>query len=420
MTVSSAATTSTHIWTGVETVFNTGIEIRDPDQLRLTLVAGSVSYALTRGVHYTVPGSGPRVASIVPTAFPVPAGSLQVVRDTSLLQGLTFPGDDNYDPANHELAHDLAAMRLAELRRDTTALLSLLDLVEGVGEAADRAEAAADRAEEIEAGMIPDGSVSTPELADGAVTTAKLGAEAVTISKMAPSAIGLGANKLLQCDPDGKIPIGADASLMIGVATALAHATRGLNIVAGDLLYGVSAGVLSRLAKGVDNQILQLVAGLPVWADANGSSPSVAMTSGTAVDFTGIPATARRVVLMLDRVSFNAATSLLLQYITGASTIVSTAYVGGGGAVSSSGYPATSTAGIPVRVEAANSPTSGTIVFDRLDDGAWTAMGIGTGGSGFVVASGIRTLAAPLTGLRVTTISGAVFNGGNTKLKWSV
>lgn len=39
-----------------------------------------------------------------------------------------------------------------------------------------------------------------------------------------------------------------------------------LSIVAGDLLYGASAGVLARLAKGSDGQFLSLVSGIPAWA----------------------------------------------------------------------------------------------------------------------------------------------------------
>jgi hypothetical protein len=41
-----------------------------------------------------------------------------------------------------------------------------------------------------------------------------------------------------------------------------------LSIVAGDLLYGSSTAVLSRLAKGSDGQVLTLASGLPAWAAA--------------------------------------------------------------------------------------------------------------------------------------------------------
>lgn len=48
-----------------------------------------------------------------------------------------------------------------------------------------------------------------------------------------------------------------------------------LSIVAGDLLYGSSTAVLSRLAKGSDGQVLTLASGLPSWA-ANSATARIA------------------------------------------------------------------------------------------------------------------------------------------------
>ena len=43
--------------------------------------------------------------------------------------------------------------------------------------------------------------------------------------------------------------------------------TASLNLVAGDLLVVSAAGVLTRLPKGTDGQVLKLVAGAPAWAN---------------------------------------------------------------------------------------------------------------------------------------------------------
>ncbi len=73
-----------------------------------------------------------------------------------------------------------------------------------------------------------------------------------------------------------------------GVATPVSVANGGTGqstVAVGDTLYGSAAGVISRLAKGSDTQVLTLAAGLPTWA---------AVVSSSGVSSAGVIAHAAR------------------------------------------------------------------------------------------------------------------------------
>jgi len=55
-----------------------------------------------------------------------------------------------------------------------------------------------------------------------------------------------------------------------GYVNGKLQSVAGLGVVAGDVLYGSGAGVLARLPKGTNGQVLTLAAGLPAWADVAG------------------------------------------------------------------------------------------------------------------------------------------------------
>ena len=66
---------------------------------------------------------------------------------------------------------------------------------------------------------------------------------------------------------------------------ALLASLAGLSIVSGDIIYGSGTGTLARLAKGTNDQVLTLVAGLPAWAAAAGGTALIGVqvftSSGT-------------------------------------------------------------------------------------------------------------------------------------------
>lgn len=145
---------------------------------------------------------------------------------------------------------------------------------------------------------------------------------------------------------------------------------------------------------------------------------SQASTSGTSIDFTGIPSWAKRVTVLLDGVSTNGTANLLVQ-IGDAGGFETTGYTSGA-TQSNNATTQTSTAGYVI--------TSG-IVAATLHYGAvslfsfgsnrWIANGIlnivGTGHTN----AGSKTLSDTLDRLRVTTVNGTdTFDAGTINVMY--
>lgn len=154
-------------------------------------------------------------------------------------------------------------------------------------------------------------------------------------------------------------------------------------------------------------------------ATANKLTPmtSQAATSGTSRDFTAIPATARRVTVLLQGVSLSGTALLRIQLGT-SSGFVTTGYVSTGSVISAGAATAAATAGFEVYTNAPNASytMNGAIVFHLLTGNTWVASGtIGWGGVAWTgTLGGHIALAAALTQVRVTSSNGTdTFDAGN-------
>lgn len=147
-------------------------------------------------------------------------------------------------------------------------------------------------------------------------------------------------------------------------------------------------------------------------------------TSGTAIDFTGIPSWAKRITLSFNSVSTNGTTSLLVQV--------------GSGSVSSSGYSAVSTqvsgtvgnstAGVLSSVgfilyhNSALNVFSGSLVLTLVSNNTWVCSSTlyqSTGAyTGSCMSSGLApTLVGALDRVRITTTSGTdLFDAGSVNI----
>ena len=149
-------------------------------------------------------------------------------------------------------------------------------------------------------------------------------------------------------------------------------------------------------------------------------TPTIASTSGTSIDFTGIPAWVKRITVMLTNVSTNGITSLMVQLgdsggieVTGYLGAESTA-VGATAAQNSTGF------NIKTGIAAANIFTGVvTLVLLDFSTNTWAQSGnIATSNSTQVgVSAGSKALSAALDRIRITTANGTdLFDAGSISI----
>ena len=146
-----------------------------------------------------------------------------------------------------------------------------------------------------------------------------------------------------------------------------------------------------------------------------------ASTSGTSVDFTGIPSWVKRITVMFDGVSTNG-TSLPQVQVGDAGGIETTGYAG------SSGSQSASTAGTAVYpgagfyiydLGAATAVYLGVVVISSFGSNTWVGNGV-LGRSDSTRSSytaGTKTLSATLDRIRITTVNGTdAFDAGSINI----
>ena len=144
-----------------------------------------------------------------------------------------------------------------------------------------------------------------------------------------------------------------------------------------------------------------------------------ASTSGTSVDFTGIPSWVKRVTVMFDGVSTNGASSLLSQLGTN-SGIVATGYIGSGMRSGAAALvSANFTTGMGLNTINPSSTHSGQLIWTNVSSNTWIGSGVlgENGNPGVAVAGSSVTLSATLDRLRITTVNGTdTFDAGSINL----
>ena len=149
-------------------------------------------------------------------------------------------------------------------------------------------------------------------------------------------------------------------------------------------------------------------------------------TSGTAIDFTGLPSWAKRVTVSFNGVSTNGASNLLMRL--GAGSVETTGYsatactnAGVGGSATdtfSNGFSLTHTTG----GSAANT-LSGTVSFTLMNASTnlWACHGVLNSASGGAIytLAGVKALSGALASVRLTTNNGTdAFDSGSSSITW--
>ncbi len=148
------------------------------------------------------------------------------------------------------------------------------------------------------------------------------------------------------------------------------------------------------------------------------SGTAVASTSGTSIDFTGIPSWVKRITVMLSGVSTNGTSSPMLQ-------------LGDSGGIETTGYAVTSatisatpgvsayTTGFTIRSGNSSAALLGHFVLTLLGSNNWVCSGNfgDTGTTTNYVVGGQKTLSDTLDRVRITTVNGTdTFDAGSINI----
>lgn len=145
-----------------------------------------------------------------------------------------------------------------------------------------------------------------------------------------------------------------------------------------------------------------------------------ATTSGTSINFTGIPSWAKKITVIFDEISVSATSHFLIQI--------------GSGSVETSGYIATSTyidqaggtsgtsstAGFIIFSNSASLLTSGQYTLTLLSSNAWISSGITKQSTNqMIIGAGRKTTSGTIDRVRITTVSGTdTFDAGSINIHY--
>jgi hypothetical protein len=151
------------------------------------------------------------------------------------------------------------------------------------------------------------------------------------------------------------------------------------------------------------------------------SGTAQASTSGTAINFTGIPSWVKRVTVMFSGVSTNGASIKLVQ-LGISSGVTSTGYNATGTSFPSGSSPAntSNTSGFVIYSGAAADVISGQLIITTLGSNIWVASGVMKNATNFTLLSaGDLTLSGTLDRIRITTANGTdTFDAGSINIMY--
>ena len=188
------------------------------------------------------------------------------------------------------------------------------------------------------------------------------------------------------------------------------------------VISGDTSGAITVAAPAIAGTYTQTLPMITGTLGTLNSGTAVASTSGTSIDFTSLPANIRRITVMLSGVSTNGTSNLQIQ-------------LGASGGVETSGYTGVMgftdqtsptygsvnlTAGVLLSsLTAASYTFQGQVVFCNISGNTWSFSGnIATVGVIRVaMQGGFKTLANPLTTVRLTTVNGTdTFDAGSVNI----
>jgi len=149
------------------------------------------------------------------------------------------------------------------------------------------------------------------------------------------------------------------------------------------------------------------------------SATAQATTSGTTIDFTGIPNWVKRVTIMFNNVSLTGTEDLLIQL--GSTTFTTTGYQGGCSVVSTGVSTTAFTTGFGIIQTSAGQQHCGALILNYMGSNIWTANGSGfqfTGTNRVTVTGGSVTIGGTLDRVRITRTGADTFDNGSVNISY--
>lgn len=165
-----------------------------------------------------------------------------------------------------------------------------------------------------------------------------------------------------------------------------------------------------------------------ITASLNGSGANVPLvqgtaqnsTSGTSIDFTGIPSWVKRITVMFSGVSTSGTSNLLVQI--GSGSFVTTGYLSTSTAVaaSSSTGLSTATTGFNILQSLATDLLSGHMILTNITSNAWVSFHCAKrSGNASLQGGGDVSLSGTLDRVRITTVNGTdTFDAGSINIMY--
>ena len=158
-------------------------------------------------------------------------------------------------------------------------------------------------------------------------------------------------------------------------------------------------------------------AGSLEWTNKLVSGTAQNSTSGTSIDFTGIPSWAKQITVLFNGVSLSGASSLLVQI--GSGSVVTSGYQSGSYGTNNSGL--FSTAGYILVVAGPANFVSGSMQITSFSGNNWVSnhQAYLPGTTVSVVGGGTVNLSGTLDRVRITTVNGTdTFDAGSINILW--
>lgn len=182
------------------------------------------------------------------------------------------------------------------------------------------------------------------------------------------------------------------------------------------VISGDTSGTVTVAAPAVAGSNTLTLQAATATSSVNTRATAVASTSGTSIDFTGLPSWVKRITVMFSGVSLSGTSDFLVQI--GAGSVTTSGYAS---SAELGGVATASTAGFIARAGTAANTYGGLITITTLGSNIWSSSAVirqgnaagGTGGAG----AGYVTLSGTLDRVRITTSNGTdTFDAGTVNI----